>query len=98
MPQELGRLTRRVLQLEIEETAFKQERTIVESATGSLSKELADVRETLAPCVPNGKTSKGIDDVRVLREQIESTRVEMEKAERAYDLNLVAELAAWKDA
>ena len=35
---------------------------------------------------------KGIDDVRVLREQIESTRAEMERAERAYDLNLVAEL------
>ena len=35
---------------------------------------------------------KGIDDVRLLREQIESTRAEMERAERAYDLNLVAEL------
>ena len=35
---------------------------------------------------------KGIDDVRVLREQIESMRAEMERAERAYDLNLVAEL------
>jgi len=35
---------------------------------------------------------KGIDNVRVLREQIESTRAEMERAERAYDLNLVAEL------
>jgi ATP-dependent Clp protease ATP-binding subunit ClpB len=35
---------------------------------------------------------KGIDDVRALREQIESTRAEMERAERAYDLNLVAEL------
>ena len=35
---------------------------------------------------------KGIDDVRVLREQIETTRSDMERAERAYDLNLVAEL------
>ena len=35
---------------------------------------------------------KGIDDVRVLREKIESTRADMERAERAYDLNLVAEL------
>ena len=35
---------------------------------------------------------KGIDDVRVLREQIESNWAEMERAERAYDLNLVAEL------
>ena len=35
---------------------------------------------------------KGIDNVRILREQIESTRAEMERAERAYDLNLVAEL------
>ena len=35
---------------------------------------------------------KDIDDIRVLREQIESTRSEMERAERAYDLNLVAEL------
>ena len=35
---------------------------------------------------------KGIDDVRVLREQIETMRADMERAERAYDLNLVAEL------
>jgi ATP-dependent Clp protease ATP-binding subunit ClpB len=39
-----------------------------------------------------GQGEGSVDRVRKLREELEATRLEMEKAERAYDLNKVAEL------
>ncbi len=94
MPSELDEISRRVLQLEIEEAALKQEKD--ESSKDrleSLRKELGNSRDKMETIKRKWENErKGIDDVRLLREQIESTRAEMERAERAYDLNLVAEL------
>lgn len=94
MPAELDEVSRRVLQLEIEETALKQEKDKTsQDRLESLRKDLGNARDKMETIKRQWENErKGIDDVRVLREQIESTRSEMERAERAYDLNLVAEL------
>ena len=94
MPAELDEVSRRVLQLEIEETALKQEKDkSSKERLEVLRKELGNARDKMETIKRQWENErKGIDDVRVLREQIESTRAEMERAERAYDLNLVAEL------
>ena len=94
MPAELDEVSRRVLQLEIEETALKQEKDKTsQDRLETLRKELGNARDKMETIKRQWENErKGIDDVRALREQIESTRAEMERAERAYDLNLVAEL------
>jgi ATP-dependent Clp protease ATP-binding subunit ClpB len=94
MPAELDEISRRVLQLEIEETALKQEKDkSSKDRLEALRKELGNARDNMETIKRQWENErKGIDDVRVLREQIESMRAAMERAERAYDLNLVAEL------
>ena len=94
MPAELDEISRRVLQLEIEETALKQEKDKASNERlETLRKELGNARDKMETFKRRWEGErKDIDDIRVLREQIESTRAEMERAERAYDLNLVAEL------
>lgn len=94
MPAELDEISRRVLQLEIEETALKQEKDkSSKDRLEALRKDLGNARDKMETIKRQWESErKGIDNVRVLREQIEFTRAEMERAERAYDLNLVAEL------
>ena len=94
MPAELDEISRRVLQLEIEETALKLEKDkSSQDRLDNLSKELGNARDKMETIKRKWENErKGIDDVRVLREQIETMRADMERAERAYDLNLVAEL------
>jgi ATP-dependent Clp protease ATP-binding subunit ClpB len=94
MPSELDEISRRVLQLEIEETALKQEKDkSSQDRLETLRKELGNARDKMETIKRQWENErKGIDDVRVLREQIETMRADMERAERAYDLNLVAEL------
>jgi ATP-dependent Clp protease ATP-binding subunit ClpB len=94
MPQELDELTRRVLRLEIEETALAKEKDEASARRlGSLRKELAEAREKANGIKLHWEKEKGsVDKVRKLRETLEAARLEMAKAERAYDLNTVAEL------
>ncbi|MEM8868450.1 MAG: AAA family ATPase, partial [Verrucomicrobiota bacterium] len=94
MPQELDALTRRALQLEIEEAALKSEKDAASKGRlKTLSKELSDIREkeTAFRAQWDGEKS-AIDEIRAVREAIDATRIEMEKAERSYDLNTVAQL------
>jgi ATP-dependent Clp protease ATP-binding subunit ClpB len=94
MPQELDELTRRSLRLEIEETALSKEKDDgSKQRLGVLRKELAEVREKASGLKLQWEKEKAsIDRARKARETLEATRLEMEKAERAYDLNKVAEL------
>ncbi len=94
MPQELDALTRRALQLEIEEAALKNEKDAVsKERLEALSKELADIREKESGLRAQWDSEKGaIDQIRQVREALDATRIEMEKAERSYDLNTVAQL------
>ncbi len=94
MPQELDELTRRALQLEIEETALAKEKDEASKRRlDVLRKELAEVRERASGLKLTWEKEKAsVQRVRKIREEHEAARLEMEKAERAYDLNKVAEL------
>jgi len=94
MPAELDEITRRTMRLEIEETALKKEKdTASQERLESLREELAELksrRDTMRAQWDKEKTSIG--NIQSLREKIEQTRLDIEAAERAYDLNKVAEL------
>jgi ATP-dependent Clp protease ATP-binding subunit ClpB len=94
LPQELDELTRRVLRLEIEETALANEKDDASARRlATLRAELAEAREKAQALRLHWEKEKAsVDKVRKLRETLEATRLEMAKAERAYDLNTVAEL------
>jgi ATP-dependent Clp protease ATP-binding subunit ClpB len=94
MPQELDELTRRSLRLEIEETALAKEKDEASARRlEALRSELAEAREKAkAIRLTWEKEKAAVEKTRKLREEIEAMRLEMEKAERAYDLNKVAEL------
>jgi len=94
MPQELDELSRRVMQLEIEETALKKETDAAsKSRLDELRKDLADVRERYAALRAQWEREKEtVGGTRQLREAIEQAKREMEEAERAYDLNKVAQI------
>jgi ATP-dependent Clp protease ATP-binding subunit ClpB len=94
MPQELDALSRRTLQLEIEEAALKLEKDDASrQRLNSLQSELGDTRsQTVALRGKWDKEKAAIDRVRNVRKDLEALRLEMEQAERAYDLNKLAEL------
>jgi ATP-dependent Clp protease ATP-binding subunit ClpB len=94
MPQELDELTRKVLRLEIEETALAKEKDEASKRRlDTLRQELAEAREKSKGIRLHWEKEKAsVQKTRKLREEIDATRLEMEKAERAYDLNKVAEL------
>lgn len=94
MPTELDAITRRVMQLEIEEAALKKEKDAVSRERLTvLQKELADLKDQEHALAAQWQHEKGgIRGVQQLREEIEQMRLEIEQAERAYDLNRAAEL------
>ncbi|HTX64880.1 MAG TPA: ATP-dependent chaperone ClpB, partial [Opitutaceae bacterium] len=94
MPTALDELTRRVLQLEIEEAALKKEKDDASrQRLEALRQELADLREKARALKTKWEAEKkSVEKVRKVREEIERVKREMERAERAYDLNQLAEL------
>ncbi|MGD2268791.1 MAG: ATP-dependent chaperone ClpB [Desulfobacterales bacterium] len=94
MPTELDEVSRRIMQLEIEEAALKKERDrSSKDRLNTLQKELADLREKNSAMRAQWETEKeAIKKVQAIREEIEKIRHEIEVAERKYDLNRAAEL------
>ncbi|HEY4595938.1 MAG TPA: AAA family ATPase, partial [Thermoanaerobaculia bacterium] len=94
MPQELDEVTRRVMQLEVEEAALKKEKDKAsQERLEELRRELADLKAQADAMRAQWEAEKNsINEVRGLREQIEKVRQEIEAAERQYDLNKSAEL------
>lgn len=94
MPAELDETSRRVMQLEIEEAALKNERDRAsQERLESLQKELADLRENLSVLRAKWEDEKNVlQKVQKLREELEQAHQEMNRAEREYDLNRAAEL------
>lgn len=94
MPTELDELNRRVLQLEIEEQALQQEKDEAsQRRLEELRKELSDAKEKADVLRRRWEAEKeALGTVQKVREEIEQVKLEMEKAERAYDLSKVAEL------
>ena len=94
MPAELDEVTRRIMQLEIEEAALKKE-----SDQGSkdrlkaLVDELSEARTEADKMRSQWQKEKdAIHKLQGIREAIEQVRHEIEVAERQYDLNKAAEL------
>ena len=94
LPQELDDIRRHTMQLEIEEAALKKEEDPISKAhLEEVQKELASQRETFNTMKAKWENEKNaISKVQKLREDIERTNAEIEKAERTYDLNRAAEL------
>jgi ATP-dependent Clp protease ATP-binding subunit ClpB len=94
MPSELDEASRRVMQLEIEREALKKE---TDSASRDrlkkLEKELAELREQTDALRARWQQEKeAIGSLRSIRESIETTKQDIDQAERSYDLNRAAEL------
>ncbi|HEV7750014.1 MAG TPA: ATP-dependent chaperone ClpB [Baekduia sp.] len=94
MPQELDQITRRVMQLEIEEAALEKESDEPSrQRLEALRKELADRRAQADAMTAQWEAERqAIKKLQALRAEIEDVRRQIEEAERAYDLNRVAEL------
>jgi ATP-dependent Clp protease ATP-binding subunit ClpB len=94
MPTELDEVSRRIMQLEIEEAALKKERDrSSKDRLSTLQKELADLKEKADAMRAQWEAEKdAIKRVQAIREEIEKTRYAVEIAERHYDLNRAAEL------
>ena len=94
MPAELDAVTRRVMQLEIEEAALRKEKDEASrKRLEALRKELADHRARADSMRAQWDNEKhAIQKVRGLREQIEQLRQDITRAEREYDLEKAAEL------
>ena len=93
-PTELDEVNRRILQLEIEQQALKKEDDRAsQTRLEALEKELADLRQQSAAMTAQWQAEKkAIDQSKAVREQLDAAKLELEKAERAYDLNKMAEL------
>jgi ATP-dependent Clp protease ATP-binding subunit ClpB len=94
MPTELDELTRRVMQLEIEQTALEKETDDASrQRLTELKKELAELKSKADAYRARWQAEKEeLGRVKKLREEIDAAKVEMEQAERRYDLNKVAEI------
>ncbi len=94
MPAELDEVTRRMMQLEIEEAALTKEKDKAsQERLADLRRELADLKEQSGAMRAQWEAEKqAIGKIRELREAIEQIKRQIEQAERAYDLNCAAEL------
>ena len=94
MPQELDEVSRRVMQLEIEREALRKEDDAPSRARlDVLERELAELREEQVSLRTQWDAEKhAAVRLREIREQITEVKVQIEQAERQYDLNRVAEL------
>jgi ATP-dependent Clp protease ATP-binding subunit ClpB len=94
MPAELDELTRRVMRLEIEETALASEDDPAsQSRLEGLRRELADLRAEADSLRAQWEAERqALRRVQALREEMEAVRQEAEQAERDYDLTKAAEL------
>ena len=94
LPSELDAASRRVMQLEIEETALKREADAASAERlKALQKELQEARTEADSLRAQYETEKGaITGIRELRSRIDAVKADIAKAEHEYDLNRVAEL------
>jgi len=94
MPAELDELHRRVMQLTIEREALKKERDDQSRRRlETLEEELNEAQARLDLLTAQWQQEKqAIGEVSEIKARIEQVRGEIERAERAYDLNRAAEL------
>jgi len=94
MPTELDEIRRRIMQLEIEREALKKESDKAsKERLESLERELADLKSDSDSMNAQWQTEKdAISRMREVKREIEDMKVQIELAEREYDLGRAAEL------
>ncbi|EGA89266.1 chaperone clpB, partial [Planococcus donghaensis MPA1U2] len=94
MPQELDEVTRRLLQLEIEEQALMKEKDEASKIRlETLQKEIKELRESSADMKNQWTEEKeSLKKIQQKREQLDQFRRQLEDAENKYDLNAAAVL------
>ena len=94
MPQELDRVERRVIQLEIEQKALQKEKDAPsKERLEKVEAELADLKENSSEMRIQWENEKeAIGTIREIKAEIEAAKADYERAEREGDLNRAAEL------
>ena len=94
MPTELDAVSRKIIQMEIEEAALKKEEDeLSKGRLAELQKELAEERDKFNAMKAQWENEKNaIGKVQQLREKIEDLNRQIEAAEQSYDLEKAAEL------
>ena len=94
MPTELDAVSRKIIQMEIEEAALKKEEDeLSKGRLAQLQKELAEERDTFNAMKAQWENEKNaIGKVQQLRQNIEDLNRQIEDAEQRYDLEKAAEL------
>ncbi len=93
-PSVLDACERRVMQLEIEQKALEKETDPhSRERLAVIAKEIAEQKSRAAELTAEWQREKqGIDRAKALREKLDQAKLALEAAERAYDLNRMAEL------
>ena len=93
-PQELDDLKRRQMQLEIEREALKREKDDAsKQRLEKLEQELANLKEQRGAVDAQLQRERDmLNKIQQTREQIDATKIEIERAQREYDYNKAAEL------
>ncbi len=93
-PEELDEIDRKILQLEMERLSLQKETSAASrDRLEKLEKELADLKEEQSRLNAQWQAEKEvIDRLQALKEEIEKVNIEIQQAERNYDLNRAAEL------
>src|SRR5438874_7822559 len=94
MPVELDEVQRRIMQLEIEREALRKEKDKAsKERLARLDKELADLKEERSRLAAHWQQEKSaIQAIRTLKEQQDSIRTDIERAQRAGDYTKASEL------
>ena len=94
MPAELDEMSRRIMQMEIEEAALKKETDrLSQDRLADLQKELAELHDDFAARKAQWENEKAsVDRLSSLREEIEAVNRDIQDAKQRYDLNKAAEL------
>ncbi|MBW4622574.1 MAG: ATP-dependent chaperone ClpB [Cyanosarcina radialis HA8281-LM2] len=93
-PEELDEIDRKILQLEMERLSLQKESDRPsQERLGKLEKELADLKEEQREFNAQWESEKEIiNKIQSVKEEIDRVNVEVQQAERDYDLNRAAEL------
>ena len=94
LPAELDEMSRKIMQMEIEEAALKKETDrLSQDRLADLQKELAELHDEFAASKAQWENEKAsVDRLSSLREEIENVNRQIQDAQQKYDLNKAAEL------
>lgn len=93
-PEELDEIDRKILQLEMERLSLQKEtNSASQERLDRLEKDLANLKEEQSTLNAQWQAEKGVlSSIQKIKEQIDKINIEIQQAERQYDLNRAAEL------